>query len=172
MVPRYYSTMVSEDISWQQVYQDLDAEGNATIKGILSPDECDEIRVLYDNENLFRSNVVMERHGFGRGEYRYFRYPLPDLITTLRTSLYPHLVPIANRWNKAMRTDVHYPATHAEYFDDATRPARINQLHCFSSTEPTITTACTRTCTANTFSRFKSQSCCQNPTQTLLAASL
>ncbi len=107
--------MVSEDISWQQVYQDLDAEGNATIKGILSPDECDEIRVLYDNESLFRSNVVMERHGFGRGEYRYFRYPLPDLITTLRTSLYPHLVPIANRWNKAMRTDVHYPATHAEY---------------------------------------------------------
>jgi len=107
--------MVSEDISWQQVYQDLDAEGNATVKGILSPDECDEICVLYDNKNLFRSNVVMERHGFGRGEYRYFRYPLPDLITTLRTSLYPHLVPIANRWNEAMRTDVHYPATHAEY---------------------------------------------------------
>ena len=115
MAPRYYSTMVSEDISWQQVYQDLDAEGNATVKGILSPDECDEICVLYDNKNLFRSNVVMERHGFGRGEYRYFRYPLPDLITTLRTSLYPHLVPIANRWNEAMRTDVHYPATHAEY---------------------------------------------------------
>lgn len=109
--------MVSEDISWQRVYQDLDAEGNATIKGILSPSQCDGIRVLYNNEDLFRSNVVMERHGFGRGEYRYFRYPLPDLITTLRTSLYPHLVPIANRWNEAMRSDVRYPATHAEYMD-------------------------------------------------------
>ena len=73
--------------------------GNAVIKGILSPDECDEVRALYEDEKLFRSQVVMERHGFGRGEYRYFRYPLPDLITAMRTSLYPHLVPIANRWN-------------------------------------------------------------------------
>lgn len=107
--------MVLEDISWEQVYQNLDAEGNATIKRVMSADECDEIRVLYDNEDLFRSNVVMERHGFGRGEYRYFRYPLPDLISTLRTSLYPHLVPIANRWNEAMRIDVRYPTTHADY---------------------------------------------------------
>ena len=103
------------DISWEQVYRDLDAEGNALIKGLMSSDECDRIRVLYDNENLFRSNVVMERHGFGRGEYRYFSYPLPDLISTLRTSLYPHLVPIANRWNEAMNIDVRYPATHADY---------------------------------------------------------
>ena len=107
--------MVSEDMSWEQIYQNLDAEGNATIKSTLSPSECDEIRALYPEEKMFRSNVVMERHGFGRGEYRYFRYPLPDLITTLRTSLYPHLVPIANRWNEAMRIDVRYPATHAEY---------------------------------------------------------
>jgi hypothetical protein len=107
--------MELDDISWEQVYQNLDAEGNAIIKNILSRDECDEIRVLYNNEDLFRSQVVMERHGFGRGEYRYFRYPLPDLITTLRTSLYPHLVAIANRWNEAMRIDVRYPATHADY---------------------------------------------------------
>jgi hypothetical protein len=107
--------MVSEDIPWEQIYQSLDAEGNASIKSILSPDECDVIRSLYSEEKMFRSNVVMERHGFGRGEYRYFRYPLPDLITTLRTSLYPHLVPIANRWNEAMGIGVRYPATHAEY---------------------------------------------------------
>jgi hypothetical protein len=107
--------MELDDISWEQVYQNLDTEGNAIIKNILSRDECDEIRVLYNNEDLFRSQVVMERHGFGRGEYRYFRYPLPDLITTLRTSLYPHLVAIANRWNEAMRIDVRYPATHADY---------------------------------------------------------
>lgn len=107
--------MAAEDISWEQVYRDLDAEGNAIIKGILAPDECDEIRALYPEKNLFRSNIVMERHGFGRGEYRYFSYPLPDVIARLRTSLYPHLVPIANRWNEAMRIDVRYPATHAEF---------------------------------------------------------
>ena len=107
--------MALDDISWDQVYRDLDAEGNAIVKGILSPDECDEIRGFYEDENLFRSQIVMERHGFGRGEYRYFSYPLPDLIAALRTSLYPHLVPIANRWNEAMGIDVRYPATHADY---------------------------------------------------------
>jgi hypothetical protein len=100
---------------WERVYRELDAEGNAVIKDLMSPDECDKIRALYDKDDLFRSNIVMERHGFGRGEYRYFSYPLPDLITTLRTSLYPHLVPIANRWNESMRIDVRYPSTHAEY---------------------------------------------------------
>jgi hypothetical protein len=107
--------MAWDDISWERVYRDLDAEGNAVIKQILSPPECDEMRALYQEEKIFRSNVVMERHGFGRGEYRYFKYPLPNLITRLRTSLYPHLVPIANRWNEAMGIDAHYPARHAEY---------------------------------------------------------
>ena len=104
-----------DDISWEQVYRDLDAEGHAIIKGVLSSDKCDEIRVLYENEKIFRSQVVMERHGFGRGEYRYFSYPLPDLINTIRTSFFPHLVPIANRWNEAMRIAVRYPAKHADF---------------------------------------------------------
>ena len=107
--------MRAEDISWEQVSQNLDAEGNAIIKSILSSDECDDIRALYQERKFFRSEVIMERHGFGRGEYRYFSYPLPELIATLRTLLYPHLVPIANSWNDAMGVDVHYPATHAEY---------------------------------------------------------
>lgn len=102
-------------IPWEQVVQDLDAQGNAVIKGILSADECDDVRALYPERKLFRSEVIMERHGFGRGEYRYFRYPLPQLIATMRTSLYPHLVPIANRWNEAMGVEVRYPATHADY---------------------------------------------------------
>ena len=106
-----------EAVPWEQVSRDLDAEGNAIIQGILSPDECDKIRVLYQQEEIFRSNVVLERHGFGRGEYRYFSYPLPDLIATLRTSIYPHLVPIANRWNEALKTDVHYPIKHADFLD-------------------------------------------------------
>src|SRR5215216_4135488 len=107
--------MAVEDISWEQVSQDLDAEGNAIIKSILLPDDCEEVRALYDQKEIFRSQIVMERHGFGRGEYRYFRYPLPGLIAALRTSLYPHLVPIANRWNEAMGVDVRYPATHSEF---------------------------------------------------------
>ena len=107
--------MKSDDISWEQVSRDLDTEGNAIIKGVLSSDECDEVRAFYQEEKLFRSQVVMERHGFGRGEYRYFGYPLPELIATMRTSLYPHLVPIANRWNKAMGIDALYPAIHADF---------------------------------------------------------
>ena len=112
------STMIRiESVPWEQVSRDLDAEGFAIIKSVLSTDECDEIRGLYEKRDIFRSNVVMERHGFGRGEYRYFSYPLPDLIATLRTSVYPHLVPIANRWNEAMGINVRYPAEHAGYID-------------------------------------------------------
>lgn len=108
-------------ISWKQVTENLDADGNAIVRGMLSADECDRTRVLYEKEELFRSQVVMERHGFGRGEYRYFRYPLPDLITSLRTSIYPHLVPTANAWNKAMGMDVRYPAQHADYIERCRR---------------------------------------------------
>lgn len=107
--------MTVEEISWEQVVQDLDSQGNAVIKSILSAEECDNVRALYPERKLFRSEVIMERHGFGRGEYRYFRYPLPALIATLRTSLYPHLVPIANRWNEVLGIDARYPARHADY---------------------------------------------------------
>ena len=104
-----------EAVAWQQVAKDLDTEGNAVINGILSSEECDEIRTLYDKDDLFRSTVVMERHGFGRGEYRYFGYPLPDLVSNLRTSLYPHLATIANRWSEAMGIHIRFPAAHKEY---------------------------------------------------------
>ena len=120
--------MAAEDIAWERVYRDLDTEGNAVVKGLMASDQCDEVRGLYQDEKIFRSQVVMERHGFGRGEYRYFSYPLPDLITNLRTSLYPHLVPLANRWNEAMRVDVRYPGTHADY---------ITRCHEAGQTKPT-----------------------------------
>ena len=102
---------------WEEVSRELGVEGNAVIKTILSAAECDEVRAFYENEKIFRSHVVMERHGFGRGEYRYFSYPLPELVSTMRASLYPHLVPIANQWNEAMGINVRYPATHAEYIE-------------------------------------------------------
>jgi len=107
--------MGAEDISWEYVSRELHAEGNAVIKSILSPAECDEIRALYQQKEIFRSHIVMERHGFGRGEYRYFSYPLPGLIADLRTSLYPHLAPIANSWHELMGIDVRFPARHADF---------------------------------------------------------
>src|SRR5882672_5135582 len=102
-------------IVWEQVSQDLDSQGSAMVGRLLSPDECRAISGLYTKDEIFRSRVVMTRHGFGRGEYKYFSYPLPDLIARLRTAGYPHLVPIANRWNKAMAIDVRYPDKHGEF---------------------------------------------------------
>ena len=102
-------------LDWEAVYQGLDSQGSATIKGMLSPTECRSIAGLYTNDALFRSRVVMARHGFGRGEYQYFCYPLPDVLTNFRTAIYPHLVPIANRWNAAMGIAVRYPEHHADF---------------------------------------------------------
>jgi hypothetical protein len=104
-------------VDWQRVSQELDAQGNAVIERFLSPDECQALAGLYQKDEMFRSRVVMARHGFGRGEYKYFSYPLPDLIAALRTAIYPHLVPIANRWNHAMAIDVRYPEKHAEFIE-------------------------------------------------------
>ena len=102
---------------WERVSQDLDAQGSAVIEGLLSPDECQALAGLYPKDDIFRSRVVMERHGFGRGEYKYFSYPLPDLIAALRTAIYPHLVPIANYWNNAMGIDIRYPEQHADFIE-------------------------------------------------------
>ena len=104
-----------EGVGWERVAKELEAEGNAVVKNVLTSEECDQVRGFYDRDELFRSRVVMERHGFGRGEYRYFRYPLPEMIGNLRTSIYLHLAPIANRWNEAMGIDVRFPTAHAEY---------------------------------------------------------
>ena len=102
-------------IEWEQVSHDLDAHGNAIVKRLLSSDECETLAALYAQDEVFRSRVVMARHGFGRGEYKYFSYPLPDIIADFRTALYPCLVPIANRWNTMMGIDVRYPKKHAEF---------------------------------------------------------
>src|ERR1700687_1791833 len=100
-------------IDWTQASRDLDAQGCAVLKGLLSAEECRGFAALYPDDKHFRSRVVMGRHGFGRGEYKYFSYPLPDLIAELRSEVYPRLVPIANRWNEAMGLAVRYPEAHA-----------------------------------------------------------
>jgi hypothetical protein len=100
---------------WARVEHDLDAQGCAVLKGLLSADECEALAVLYPDDGRFRSRVVMARHGFGRGEYKYFSYPLPDLIADLRPRLYARLVGVANRWNQAMGIDVSYPERHEAF---------------------------------------------------------
>ncbi len=102
-------------LDWNRVSQNLDNYGNATLEHILDPDDCKALAELYRHNDLFRSRVVMGQHGFGRGEYKYFSYPLPDIVEKLRTSLYWRLAPVANRWNTAMGVEVRYPKTHAEF---------------------------------------------------------
>jgi hypothetical protein len=94
---------------WNQLEVELGEQGCAVIKSVLSPEECRAISTLYPDDSRFRSRVIMERHGFGRGEYKYFSYPLPDTVARLRTSLYPRLSPIANRWNEALGIEVRFP---------------------------------------------------------------
>jgi hypothetical protein len=100
---------------WPEVSAHLDAHGWASLPALLTPDEAAATAALYDDARRFRSHVIMARHGFGRGEYKYFAYPLPASIAELRASLYSLLVPIANRWNELMRIDVRYPPEHAGF---------------------------------------------------------
>jgi hypothetical protein len=104
-----------KEIDWDRLSNDLDAQSSALIESLISPDECDALAALYPIEGHFRSRVVMAQHGFGRGEYKYFSYPLPDLIGRLRTALYPRLARVANRWNAAMGIDVRFPEEHAAF---------------------------------------------------------
>jgi uncharacterized protein len=100
---------------WSRVGRELDEFGCAVLEGLLPPGACRGLTQLYDDTSRFRSRVVMARHGFGRGEYQYFRYPLPEVVARLRTTAYTHLAPIANRWNEAMGLEARYPAEHATY---------------------------------------------------------
>ena len=102
-------------LDWDCLCNNIDADGSCIIRGLLTVDECDQAAALYEEEQLFRSKVVMARHGFGKGEYKYFCYPLPPVAEQLRTLVWPKLVPVANRWNEAMRIDVRFPASHAEF---------------------------------------------------------
>jgi len=102
-------------IEWDALANTIDGRGNGVIKRLLAPDECAALTALYTDEAAFRTRVVMARHGFGRGEYKYLRYPLPPLVAALRAAIYPHLVPLANRWNQALGIDVRFPPTHAAF---------------------------------------------------------
>lgn len=100
---------------WNTLGGDLSQYGCAVLEKLLTPEECRQIAALYPHEEHFRSQIHMARHGFGKGEYRYFRYPLPELLGGLRTALYPRLAPIANEWNARMGDATRYPAEHADF---------------------------------------------------------
>jgi hypothetical protein len=115
-------------VDWAVIAADLDARGNAVIEQLLQPAQCRSLAALYDTDERFRSKVVMERHGYGRGEYKYFSYPLPALVAELRAALYPPLAMIANRWNAELGIDVRYPPAHAAF---------VARCHAAGQTRPT-----------------------------------
>jgi hypothetical protein len=115
-------------IDWTQATAELDAQGCVLLKGLLSRDECGALAALYADDKHFRSRIVMARHGFGRGEYKYFSYPLPELIAELRPALYAQLRDIANRWNEAMGIDIRYPQGHEAF---------LKRCHAAGQTRPT-----------------------------------
>ena len=115
-------------MDWARIEGDLDAHGCAVIPGVLTAGQCGEIAAGYSDETLFRSRVAMGQHGFGRGEYKYFGYPLPEAVKQLRGELYPRLAPVANRWNETMGIDARFPVAHEEYLE---------RCHAAGQTKPT-----------------------------------
>jgi hypothetical protein len=117
-----------DSLDWNQIGKALDGQGHALLSGLLTPEETRSLSNLYSDDRVFRSRVVMARHGFGRGEYKYFDYPLPNLIGALRTAVYTKLAPVANQWNTAMNIDVRYPDEHVAF---------IQRCHDAGQTKPT-----------------------------------
>jgi hypothetical protein len=114
-------------LDWQRLGSELDTYGCAVANAVLSPQECMEIAETYAGDELFRSRVVMARHGFGRGEYKYFAYPLPPAVAELRAAFYPRLAPIANQWQQGS-SDVQYPEDHTAFLE---------RCHIAGQTKPT-----------------------------------
>jgi hypothetical protein len=121
-------TSAAQGLDWTAVASELETHGCAIVGPLLTPAQCRAIAALYSHDAPFRSRIVMARHGFGRGEYKYFAYPLPEPIAALRVALYPGLAAIANRWSTLAQAPVGYPATHAEY---------LKRCHAAGQTRPT-----------------------------------
>lgn len=115
-------------VDWDRAASELDAQGYALLPAMLKPPECAAIARSYSDDRLFRSRVVMARHGFGRGEYKYFAAPLPSRIAALRVELFPPLAAIANRWSERLGVDERYPETHGRYLE---------RCHAAGQTRPT-----------------------------------
>ncbi|WP_280153061.1 2OG-Fe(II) oxygenase [Piscinibacter sp. XHJ-5] len=115
-------------VDWAGVAERLDAQGATVLPGLLEPAECEAMAAMYGEDARFRSRVVMARHGFGRGEYKYFDHPLPPLVSGLRTMLYARLATVANRWHAALGLATRFPAAHADF---------LQRCHAAGQTRPT-----------------------------------
>lgn len=103
-----------KNADWHSINETMNQNGHAIISNLLSDEQCDALKSAYGNPKLYRKTVVMARHRFGRGEYKYFNYPLPDIVQTIRTNIYSHLVPVANAWFRALKINTQFPLEHAE----------------------------------------------------------
>ena len=115
-------------LDWRQIEDQLNAHGYAVVPGLLDADACSALAAQYDDASRFRSRVVMQRHGFGQGEYKYWAYPLPDVVADLRTRLYSPLAAIANRWHASMGLETRFPPSHADF---------LARCHAAGQTRPT-----------------------------------
>ena len=109
---------IEAGIDWRQIAASLDERGYAITPPLLTAKECRGLAALYPREDVFRSRVIMQRHAFGRGEYQYFRYPLPRTVEQLRQAIYPNLAPIANGWREKLSEDGRFPSSLGEYLDE------------------------------------------------------
>ena len=117
-----------DSYDWSAINQDLDKQGYAILENLLRAEDCQTIAAFYDSDSLFRSRIIMAKHGFGRGEYQYFNYPLPDIVSILRTALYAKLLETANRWQANMSLNVRFSEKYGDF---------INQCHQVGQCKPT-----------------------------------
>lgn len=156
---------------WTAIETALDREGWAVLPGLLSPGACAGLAATYDEDAPFRSTVTMARHGFGRGEYRYFAYPLPPVVSALRSALYPHLADIANRWHGRMGSTGAFPPRTTSSSRNAMPMARYGPRRCCCAMARATIIACIRTCMAIMSSRFRSRCCSRRRALSSTAAS-
>ena len=110
-----------EDAAWGEITEAMHQNGYAILPNLLTGEQCEALKANYDNPKLYRKTVVMARHRFGLGEYKYFNYPLPDLVQAIRTGIYPHLVPIANAWFRALKIETQFPPEHEKLLQQCHR---------------------------------------------------
>lgn len=118
-----------KDTNWDKATNELHDQGHTTLKNMLTKKECDQLIQAYQADHTYRKTITMERYRFGLGEYKYFQYPLPDLITEIRESIYPFLAPIANQWMQVLHLDKSFPISHEELK---------NTCHENGQTKPTV----------------------------------
>ena len=138
-----------------EIAGELDMRGYAVIPALLDAAQCSQARAVFDDDAAFRNTVVMERHGYGRGVYRYFGYPLPPLVAGLRERLYAELAPVANAWAESLREDVRYPTALAEFLARCHAAGQTGRPRCCCAIAPGITTRCTGISTATSRSRCR-----------------